>query len=153
MLGSEYASRLESRRKLIEYWLSNMFGRYWLLGQQEYLMGKTNQKSLSRHRRKRHIQKVIRGTAERPRLSIFRSAKHIYAQVIDDSSGRTIASASTLKEKSGSNKDAAKTVGQAVAKATLDANVTAVVFDRNGFLYHGRVAALAEGAREAGLKF
>ena len=116
-------------------------------------MGKTTLKSLSRLRRKRHIKKVIRGTAERPRLSVFRSAKHIYAQVIDDSTGCTIASASTIKGKSGSKKDAAKAVGQAVAKAALDANVTSVVFDRNGFLYHGRVAALAEGAREAGLKF
>lgn len=117
-------------------------------------MAKTNAKRLSRLRRKKHIKKVVRGTTERPRLSVFRSAKHIYAQVIDDETGRTLASASTLKmDGATGNKDAAKAVGEAVAKAALEAKVETVVFDRNGYLYHGRVAALADGAREAGLKF
>ena len=108
----------------------------------------------ARHRRKKHIRKSISGTAVRPRLSVFRSAKHIYAQVIDDESGRTLASASTLKADGATgNKDAAKAVGLAVGKETMDAKVDTVVFDRNGYLYHGRVAALADGAREAGLKF
>lgn len=116
-------------------------------------MAKTNPRSRSRLRRKKHIKKIVRGTSDCPRLSVFRSAKHIYAQVIDDSTGRTLASASTLKSTGGSNKDAAKAVGAVVAERALAAEVSKVVFDRNGFLYHGRVAALAEGAREAGLKF
>ena len=117
-------------------------------------MGKTNPKLASRLRRKKHIKKTLRGTAERPRLSVFRSAKHIYAQVIDDESGRTLAAASTLKQGgNGGNKEAAKAVGDAIAKAAKAAKIDTVVFDRNGYLYHGRVAALAEGAREAGLKF
>lgn len=117
-------------------------------------MAKTNSKLDARLRRKKHIKKVVRGTTDRPRLSVFRSAKHIYAQVIDDETGRTLASASTLKQDgSTGNKAAAKAVGEAVGKAALSANVETVVFDRNGYLYHGRVAALAEGAREAGLKF
>jgi len=117
-------------------------------------MAKTNSKLSARLRRKKHIRKIVHGTAERPRLSVFRSAKHIYAQVIDDETGRTIASASSLKSDGlGGNKEAAKMVGEAIAKATLAAKVDTVVFDRNGYLYHGRIAALAEGAREAGLKF
>lgn len=119
-------------------------------------MGKTNSKHASRLRRKKHIKKVVRGTAERPRLSVFRSSKHIYAQLIDDEGGSTLVSASTLTAKvdgNTGNKDAAKEVGLAIGKAALDAKVDTVVFDRNGYLYHGRVAALAEGAREAGLKF
>ncbi len=117
-------------------------------------MGKTNPKRLARLRRKKHIRKVVRGTAQRPRLTVFRSAKHIYAQVIDDESGRTLASASTLKfDGATGNKEAARAVGEAVGKAALAADVSTVVFDRNGYLYHGRVAALAEGARAAGLKF
>ena len=117
-------------------------------------MAKTHPKRTARLRRKKHIKKTLRGTAERPRLSVFRSAKHIYAQVIDDESGRTLAAASSLKlDAYSGNKDAAKAVGEAVGKAALAANVDTVVFDRNGYLYHGRVAALAEGAREAGRKF
>jgi len=121
-------------------------------------MAKTNQKRVSRLRRKKHIRKVVRGTPERPRLTIFRSAKHIYAQVIDDESGRTIASASSLKVTldegaNGGNREGAVAVGKAVAEAAKSNNVEAVVFDRNGYLYHGRVAALADAAREAGLKF
>jgi large subunit ribosomal protein L18 len=117
-------------------------------------MAKTNIKSSARTRRKKHIRKIVHGTAERPRLSVFRSSKHIYAQIIDDESGRTITSASTIKvEGSGGNKEAAKLVGAEVAKRALAAKIDTVVFDRNGYLYHGRVAALADGAREAGLKF
>ncbi len=113
-----------------------------------------NNKKSARLRRKKHIRKIVRGTAERPRLTVFRSAKHIYAQVIDDDAGTTIAAASTLKvDGQGGNKDAAKAVGAEVAKKALAADVDQVVFDRNGYLYHGRVAALADGAREAGLKF
>ena len=114
-------------------------------------------KSLAgRARRKKRIRKKVIGAAERPRLSVFRSAKHIYAQVIDDHLGSTIASSSTLSkavEASGSKIDSAKSVGEAVAKACIDKGVERVVFDRNGFRYHGRVRALADAAREAGLKF
>lgn len=113
-----------------------------------------DKKKSTRIRRKKHIRKIVRGTAERPRLTVFRSAKHIYAQVIDDDAGTTLAAASTLKvDGHGGNKDAAKSVGAEVAKKALAANIEQVVFDRNGYLYHGRVAALADGAREAGLKF
>lgn len=108
----------------------------------------------ARHRRKKHIRKVVNGTAERPRLCIFRSAKHIYAQLIDDENHRTIASASSQKlDATGGNREGAKAVGTAIAEAAKEANITTVVFDRNGFLYHGRVAALADAAREAGLNF
>ncbi|MDR3154213.1 MAG: 50S ribosomal protein L18 [Deltaproteobacteria bacterium] len=112
-----------------------------------------------RHTRQRRVRKKVRGTAERPRLSVFRSARHIYAQLIDDVSGRTLAAASTLtasvKGSLGGLKkiEAAKAVGKAVAEAAKGKGYGAVVFDRNGFLYHGRVKALSEGAREAGLKF
>jgi large subunit ribosomal protein L18 len=117
-------------------------------------MAKTNTTHSARIRRKKHIRKVVHGTAARPRLSVFRSSKHIYAQLIDDESGRTLASASTLKSDGfGGNKDAAKQVGEEIAKRALAANLESVVFDRNGYLYHGRVAALVDGAREAGLKF
>lgn len=117
-------------------------------------MAKTNPKTKARLRRKKHIRKTVRGTTERPRLSVFRSAKHIYAQLIDDSTGTTLASASSLKiEGAGGNKDGARKVGEAVAKKALEAKIDTVVFDRNGYLYHGRVAALADAAREAGLKF
>ena len=110
-------------------------------------------------RRKRRIRKKVTGTTERPRLSVFRTAKHIYAQVIDDTEAKTLAAASTLsadvRDKTGSvNKtDAAKLVGEAIAKACSDKGIGQVVFDRNGYLYHGRVAALADAAREAGLQF
>jgi large subunit ribosomal protein L18 len=111
--------------------------------------------------RRRRIQlrqrKRMAGTSERPRLTVFRSVSHIYAQVIDDSSGKTIAAASTLspelKDGKGKKKDRAKEVGKLVAKKCQDAKVAAVVFDRNGFNYHGRIAAVADGAREGGLKF
>lgn len=121
-------------------------------------MAKSSNKVLSRERRKKHIRKVVLGTTQRPRLCVFRSVKHIYAQVIDDSTGTTLASASSLKLEmpegaDGGNKAGAAAVGKAVAEAAKAANVSSVVFDRNGFLYHGRLAALADAAREAGLQF
>jgi large subunit ribosomal protein L18 len=112
-----------------------------------------------RQRRKFRIRSRISGTPERPRLSVFRSAKHIYAQVIDDTTGVTLATASTLSRdlKGGgdedSKTDAAKKVGALIAKICLGKNLDKVVFDRNGYLYHGRVSALAQAAREAGLEF
>lgn len=101
------------------------------------------------------IRKKVRGTAERPRLAVFRSVNHIYAQVIDDKSGRTLATASTTEKglglKSGGNVEAAKAVGKAVAERAITAGVSSVVFDRGGYLYHGRVKALIDATREAGL--
>jgi len=114
---------------------------------------------VGRERRKLRIRRKINGTSERPRLSVFRSAKHIYAQVVDDASGKTVAHASTLSREvrsgiSESTKvDAAKSVGQTIAKLLLAKGIDSIVFDRNGYLYHGRVRALADAAREAGLKF
>ena len=116
-------------------------------------MAKTNISAAGRIRRKKHIRKIVRGTTERPRLSVFRSAKHIYAQLIDDTTGRTIASASSLKLDGGGNRDAATAVGKLIAERAIAADVKTVVFDRNGYLYHGRVAALADAAREGGLQF
>jgi large subunit ribosomal protein L18 len=115
-------------------------------------------KHAQRLRRRKYVRKRISGTDERPRLAVFRSARHIYAQVIDDSTGRTLAAASTLsaelKDQSFEDKKAAaKAVGELVASKAKEANVSKVVFDRGGFLYHGRVAALAEGARAGGLDF
>ncbi len=111
-------------------------------------------KVTGRARRKLRIRNKVQGTSARPRLSVFRSAKHIYAQVIDDVGGRTIAAASSVGRDPGANKvDTAKSVGGLVAKACIDKGVGQVVFDRNGYRYHGRVRALAESAREAGLKF
>jgi large subunit ribosomal protein L18 len=112
-----------------------------------------------RERRKFRIRNKISGTGERPRLTVFRSARHIYAQVVDDVDGRTIAAASTLSRDlkgtldSDTKMDAAKKVGALVAKICLEKKVEKVVFDRNGYLYHGRVKALADAAREAGLNF
>ena len=110
----------------------------------------------ARLRRHNRVRKHVRGTAERPRLAVFRSNKHISAQVIDDRAGITLAAASTheadLRDGS-SNKDAAAKVGGRLAERAKDAGVERVVFDRGGFLYHGRVAAVAEAAREAGLEF
>jgi large subunit ribosomal protein L18 len=114
-------------------------------------------RKLSRERRHLRVRKKIHGTAERPRLAVFRSEKNIYAQIIDDVAGRTLVAASSLDKdfslKVGSNKEAAKLVGEAVAKKAIEAGITEVVFDRGGYVYHGRVQMLAEGAREAGLKF
>jgi large subunit ribosomal protein L18 len=110
-----------------------------------------------RERRKAHIRKKVDGSQERPRLSVYRSLNHIYAQVIDDTSGETLAAASTLspelKEGKGKKRELAKEVGKLVARKCQEKQIAAVVFDRNGFMYHGRIAAVAEGAREAGLKF
>ncbi|MCB9194640.1 MAG: 50S ribosomal protein L18 [Flavobacteriales bacterium] len=112
-------------------------------------------KAQKRIRIKRRVRKVVSGTSERPRLSVFRSNKQIYAQVIDDTKGVTLASASSLNEKGAQGVakiEQAKIIGKAVAEAAKKAGIEACVFDRNGYLYHGRVKALAEAAREAGLK-
>ena len=112
------------------------------------------QRDRSLRRRHRRVRKKVVGSPERPRLAVFRSNRHIYAQVIDDFAGRTLAAASTVKDANGgSPKDAAKKVGKALAERAKEAGVTQVAFDRGGFRYHGRVQALAEGAREGGLDF
>ncbi len=122
-------------------------------------MAKTNPRVTARNRRKKHIRKSVRGTSARPRLTVFRSARHIYAQVIDDVSGQTVAAASTmstdLSDQDGNkgNKSAAAAVGTLVAEKAKAAGVEAVCFDRNGYLFHGRVKALADAARKAGLQF
>ena len=113
----------------------------------------TKQRSEGRIKRHRRVRKKIVGTAERPRLAVYRSNRHIYAQVIDDFAGRTIASASTLTLGDGGEPvERAKSVGKAVADAAKAAGVTRVTFDRGGFMYHGRISAVAEGAREGGLE-
>ncbi|MFM2272960.1 MAG: hypothetical protein RL702_2025 [Pseudomonadota bacterium] len=105
-------------------------------------------------RRRRRVRTTLKArSGDRPRLSVHRSGRHIYAQIIDDVAGRTVAAASTLGSKGGSNVDAAAKVGSALADAAKKAGVTAVVFDRGGFLFHGRVKALADAAREGGLEF
>jgi large subunit ribosomal protein L18 len=110
-----------------------------------------------RGRRKKRIRLKVSGSADRPRLSVYRSLSHIYAQVIDDGSGKTLVAASTLspelKAGKGKKVDLAKQVGKLVAQKCVEAKIQAVVFDRNGFEYHGRIAAVATGAREGGLKF
>ena len=109
-----------------------------------------------RARRKRRIRKKVTGTQERPRLTIFRSAKHIYAQIVDDSTGRTLAGTSSRAKgfsAEGDKTATAKAVGAAIADAGKRAGISQVVFDRNGYIYHGRVKALADGAREGGLSF
>ncbi len=118
-------------------------------------MVKKADKALARAKRHAKVRKKISGTAQCPRLSVFRSAKHIYAQVIDDTNGATLVSASSLslKLEDGGNKEGAKKVGEAIAKACSDKGIDTVVFDRGGYLYHGRVKELADGAREGGLKF
>jgi large subunit ribosomal protein L18 len=112
-------------------------------------------KNVSRLRRHARVRKVISGTPDKPRLCVYRSNKHIEAQIIDDVNRVTLASCSSvnLKLSHGGNIEAAKKVGEAVAKKALEKGITEVVFDRSGYIYHGRVASLAEGAREAGLKF
>ena len=112
-------------------------------------------KNEARLRRHRRVRGKISGTAERPRLDVFRSSKHIYAQIIDDVAGVTLASASTLEkgfEGFGGNVEAANKVGKMIAEKALAKGIKQVVFDRGGFVYHGRVKALAEGAREGGLE-
>jgi large subunit ribosomal protein L18 len=120
---------------------------------------RTSSKAIGRKRRQWRIRKKATGTESRPRLSVFRSSKHIYAQVIDDVSGATLASASTVSKDlrgglgEGNKTAAAKKVGALVAEQCKSKNIKQVVFDRNGYLYHGRVKALADAAREAGLDF
>ncbi len=122
-------------------------------------MDKNIKKRLARLKRKRRVRKKVYGTEARPRLTVYRSLKHIYAQVILDTEGKTICQASTLdkalreKLKSTSNVEAAKMVGELIAERAKAANIEKVVFDRNGYLYHGRVKALADGARGKGLIF
>ena len=117
---------------------------------------RTSPKLKSRLKSKLRVRKKVNGTAERPRLNVFRSAKHMYAQLVDDVTGKTLVEASTqsmkMKSKSG-NVEAAKAVGTEIAKKAAAKKIENAVFDRNGYLYHGRVKALAESAREAGLKF
>jgi large subunit ribosomal protein L18 len=117
-------------------------------------------KAEARSRRKKRVRKKIRGTSEKPRLCVFRSSRHIYAQIIDDSTGRTLVGASSLSKdlgpriaRKGANKDGAALVGAAIADRALKQGIKKVVFDRNGFLYHGRVKALSEAAREHQLEF
>ena len=112
----------------------------------------------ARIKRHKALRNKISGTSIKPRLNVFRSLKNIYAQIIDDENGVTLVSASTLSPelkdiKNGGNKEAAVEVGKLLAKKALEKNIESVVFDRGGYIYHGRVAALAEGAREGGLKF
>jgi large subunit ribosomal protein L18 len=122
-------------------------------------MPRIKTKEEARHQRKKRIRKSISGTSSKPRLSVYRSLSHIYAQAIDDRSGRTILAASSLDEdikgkiKSSGNKAAAKMVGELVARRCKEKGIDTVVFDRGGYLYHGRVKALADAARAAGLKF
>lgn len=118
-------------------------------------MIKKESKNVSRVRRHLRVRKKISGTADCPRLSVYRSNKHIHAQIIDDVRGVTLVSASSLQLKlaNGGNIEAAKLVGEAVAKVALEAGITKVVFDRSGYVYHGRIEALADAARAAGLKF
>lgn len=108
-----------------------------------------------RHGVHSRIRKKVGGSAERPRLAVFRSLNHIYAQIIDDKSGKTLAAASTTEKgvngKTGGNVEAAKTVGKTIAERALKAGISSVVFDRGGYLYHGRVKALIDASREAGL--
>jgi len=122
-------------------------------------MGSMNIRQQARLKRKKRIRKKIHGTADRPRLSVFRSARHTYAQIIDDSQGHTLTTASTVDQqakdapKFESKVEAAKFVGKIIGQRALDKGIKEVVFDRNGFLYHGRIKSLSDGAREAGLVF
>ncbi len=118
-------------------------------------MDRAKQRVESRGRIRERIRRKVTGSEQRPRLAVFKSLKHIYVQVIDDSTGRTIVSASTLETDvaKGSNATSAKAVGSLVAKKAKDKGVTSVVFDRGGYLYHGIIKALADAARENGLKF
>ncbi len=119
-------------------------------------MVKKPDKNKARMKRHFRIRNKISGTPECPRLNVFRSAKHIYAQLIDDVNGKTLAAASTMEaafEGAGGNKEAAKEVGLLIGKRAVEQGIEVVVFDRGGYLYHGRVKELADGARESGLKF
>jgi large subunit ribosomal protein L18 len=122
-------------------------------------MGALNPKTRARLKRKKRIRKKVYGTSEKPRLSVFRSARHIYAQVIDDVSGNTLAAASSLEKEVkahtdiGDKKAVAGQIGKLIAERAQEKGVKKVVFDRSGFLYHGRIKALSDGAREGGLVF
>lgn len=119
-------------------------------------MDKVRQKKRRRSRIKKSIRNRIQGTSQRPRLTVFRSNKEIYAQIVNDADGKTIVSSSSLEKgfaADGNKSETAKKVGAAIAEKALQANIDSVVFDRNGYLFHGRVLALANAAREAGLKF
>lgn len=114
----------------------------------------------ARKRRQRRVRKKIKGTSEKPRLCVFRSSRHIFAQIIDDTNGTTLVSASTLSkdldqtvENLKGNKSGSALIGELIAKKALDAGINNVVFDRNGFLYHGRIKALANAVRENGIKY
>ena len=115
----------------------------------------TAKTTVARQRRQQRVRRRVRGTDVRPRLCVFRSNKHIYAQVISDETGRTLVAASSLKldGSAGGNKAAARQIGERIAKLCQERQITAVVFDRNGFLFHGRIKEVAEGARAAGLQF
>jgi large subunit ribosomal protein L18 len=122
-------------------------------------MGATSS-AKSREKRKKRVRKKVRGTTESPRLSIFRSSKNIYAQIIDDTVSKTLVDASSLSKditeearKKGGNKEGAILIGKLIAERAIKSGIKKVVFDRNGFLYHGRIKALAEAAREGGLEF
>ena len=119
-------------------------------------MFKKDDKKKLRSKRHLRVRRKISGTNERPRLAVYRSAKNIYAQIIDDVKGTTLVSASSVDKDFqgvGSNKEAAKVVGQTIAKRAIEKGIKEVIFDRGGYIYHGRVQNLAEGAREAGLEF
>lgn len=122
-------------------------------------MGSLNIRKQARLKRKKRIRKKVFGSQDQPRLCVFRSTKHIYAQIIDDTAGRTLATASSMEKdakehlEKGNKAAIAKHIGTTVAKRSMEKGIKKVVFDRNGFLYHGRVKAVSDGAREAGLKF
>ncbi|HUP43893.1 MAG TPA: 50S ribosomal protein L18 [Thermoanaerobaculia bacterium] len=119
-------------------------------------MDRAKERVTARGRIRQRIRRKVRGTTERPRLAVFRSLKHVYAQVIDDATGTTLASASSREKDAatkGSNTAAAKAVGVLIAKKAKDKGITRVVFDRGGYLYHGNIKALADAARENGLEF
>jgi large subunit ribosomal protein L18 len=121
-------------------------------------VAKTAIKKITRLKRQVRVRKKVRGSTARPRLNVFKSARHIYAQIIDDTNGTTLVATSTLSEVAQTlsytgNVNAAVVVGKEVARLALDKGISSVVFDRNGFLYHGRIKALADSAREAGLNF
>jgi large subunit ribosomal protein L18 len=116
-------------------------------------IGSSGAREISRQRRHLRVRKKVSGTPERPRLVVHRSDKHIYAQLVDDVAGRTIATVSDLRIKAGKKSDRAAEVGKQVAVVAKDKGITRVVFDRGGYKYHGRVKAVADGAREGGLEF
>ena len=122
-------------------------------------MNDTKKKALRRRRRKRHVRKRVSGTQDRPRLTVFRSHKNIYAQIVDDEVGRTLVTSSSMEKpvaaklSGGGNKAAAQVVGEALAAKAIEAGIKKVVFDRNGYAYHGRIRELAEAARSGGLEF